>query len=313
MSNEEAVLTTKVVGLKLRNACDPFKLILTGDIHHGVGNHHSAGYLRMLAHCMDMKKRGFPFKIIYTGDENDIASGSERAGLQAANLHGGTILTIDEIFAIKCDELIEMNKPFAENIIGWIQGNHFWRFSTSNTKRGYCEGMTSTEYICKKLGNHWLGFMSCIVIQVTAERDTACVSYKVVVCHGKTVCSTAGGSINQVQALRKIWPLADCYCLAHDHKLLATKEPQLDIENVGGPGASDHSLTSMEHMRVVAKEQILCRSGSQLKSYEAGVPSYAVGRAYHPSALGHVTIDIRATRKNDGNVRRFTWEHTARI
>lgn len=311
MSNEEVILTTKVSPLRLKSVAQPWSLFLTGDIHQGVDNHHNTGYRKMISECVKMKAKKQPFKVIYTGDENDIASGSERAGMMAANLHGGTIKTMDQMFAEKCDELIEMNKPIAEEIIGWVQGNHFWRFSTSNTRKGYHEGMTSTEYICRKLGNHWLGFMSCIVISAKDDNNVQ-VPYKVVVCHGKTACATAGGAINQVQNLRKIWPLADTYCLAHDHKLLAVKEPQLDID-VSPKSACDYSTSNMEHFRVTSKDQILCRSGSQLKSYEPGVPSYAVGRMYHPSSLGCVTIEVKGHRRMTDGGRNFEWEHTARI
>jgi hypothetical protein len=91
-----------------------------------------------------------------------------------------------------------------------------------------------------------------------------------------------GTSINQVDDLTRIFPIADLYIEGHDHQRGAWPKSVLLPTNRGGD--------------IKQKRQFLCRSGSFKKGYCEGVSGYEVGRLLRPSDLGAVVFKISVHR-----------------
>ena len=111
-----------------------------------------------------------------------------------------------------------------------------------------------------------------------------------VLCHGRAGGKTFGITINQVGDLKQLFPVADVFCMAHDHQRTA------------------HPVSVLVPMRkkeggyiIKQKRQFLCRSGSFVKAYQDGSDSYEVFRLYKPSDLGalKLTINIHRDYKDD--------------
>jgi hypothetical protein len=184
-----------------------------------------------------------------------------------------------------------------------IQGNHHWSFAFPNKQAGIEVGTTSTQWLCRELGCHWLGFLT--YSRFACEHQGVHLPLDVVACHGKSGSKLVGTSLNQVVDLKLIFPRADAFVMGHDHQLGAWKTDSLEVPS--GPGAvMGEGTDSPEHLRISHQTQVFMRSGSCLRGFDAGKPSYPVGGLFRPTAMGmarlHATIK-RTRRIVDGRPR----------
>lgn len=204
------------------------------------------------------------------GDFNDFASSKEQKALLHADIHDQTRDKFDEI--VKAD-----NRKFAEEIkfmrghlLGLLDGNHNWVFH---------DGKTATEDLCERVDAPYLGWLSHLTIDLHLHNSNGTTRAKgkfggrlrihIIPCHGKAGGKLMGTSINQVDDLTRIFPVADIYIMGHDHQRLAVPKSILVPSNRGGD--------------IKQKRQFLARSGSFKKGYCPGVSGYEVGRLLRPA------------------------------
>jgi len=224
------------------------------------------------------------------GDFNDFASSKEQKALSHADIHDQTRDKFDEI--VKRD-----NRKFAEEIsfmrgriLGLLDGNHNWTFR---------DGTTATQDLCDRLEAPYLGWLAHLTLNLDLYNSTGTRRYKgpggirifIVPCHGKAGGILMGTSINQVDNLTKIFPIADIYIMGHDHQRSAVPKSILVPGRCGGD--------------IKQKRQFLARSGSFKKGYCEGVSGYEVGRLLRPSDLGAIVFGIsihRDSRETDRQI-----------
>ena len=231
--------------------------------------------------CLKKIKESFnEFKQVYIfgmGDYHDFVSFSEQAKIRASNLHDTTIARLDL-------DVQERNRKFAnecsfmrDHFLGLIEGNHSWTFK---------EGKTSTEDLAERLGTVCLGWLSYFRLSIKLNKLNKYAKIDFCLCHGKAGGKTAGVTFNQVDEMRKVFPVADVYCFGHDHQRGVLPQSILV--------ATDGNFT------IKQKRQFLCRSGSFKRAYMENTSGYEIGRLLKPSDLGalQLIVYIRREKRN---------------
>jgi hypothetical protein len=264
----------------------PLYIIPFGDVHRDTASCDVDRWKWFLEGCKVYPKDRTYY--LGMGDFNDFASAKEQKALGNADIHDQT--------RIKFDEIVERdNRRFAKEIsfmrghmLGMLDGNHSWVFKN---------GKTATEDLCERMNAQYLGWLSHITIDLHLHNSTGTSRTKgrparfrlfIVPCHGKAGGKLMGTSINQVDDLTRIFPIADLLIMGHDHQRYAVPKSILI------PGINDAEIKQ--------KRQFLARSGSFKKGYCEGVSGYEVGRLYRPSDLGAIVFEIsvhRDTRETD--------------
>lgn len=210
----------------------------------------------------------------------DFASMSEQKKLLGAGLHNQTMDNIDA-------SVERMNRAFCIEIahmrgklLGMIEGNHSWFFVNT--------GRTSTEDMCNRMGCDYLGWLTHYTLVFRLPNGSAQTFY-IVACHGRAGGKTYGITLNQVADLKTIFPIADIYCMGHDH------------QRVVDPISVLIPVRGKENYRIKQKEQLLCRSGSFKKSYEPGRGGYEMSRLLKPANLGALQVNIDISRVKVGS------------
>ena len=252
-----------------------------GDIHRDSPNCAVDKWLK----CVEwMKKEHTPYTYyLAMGDLCDFASKSERAILRDPKLHDTTRKNIDQEMGIKPLKLIynEINW-MGDNLIGCLEGNHRWDFE---------DGTTSTQKLCQMLKVNWLGDVCIIRLSFVIKKGKtkmSSISVDIMAAHGRAGGKLAGTTINQVDDLKTIFPMADIYLCGHDHK--RGSWPTSTLEALSG---------SKQNLIIKQKRQHLGRTGSFLRGYVEGATSYVVQRILRPNDLGIIRymIDFRRNTK----------------
>lgn len=258
---------------------DELYIIPFGDIHRDTPSCDVDRWKWFLAGC-----KKYPQDKTYylgMGDYNDFASAKEQKIISNSALHDQTKDKFDLI--VQRD-----NRAFAKEIsfmrghmLGLIDGNHNWVFK---------DGTNATDDLASRLVTTSLGWLSHITINFRIFSKDGKRRYKsdtnfrmfIVACHGKAGGKLAGTTVNQVDDLKKIFPIADLYIMGHDHQRVAHPTSVLVPGNSGG---------GLKQIR-----QFLVRSGSFKKGFCDGVSSYEVGRLLRPSDLGGVVLPVSIHR-----------------
>lgn len=216
------------------------------------------------------------------GDFHDFTSTSEKKALVRAGLHETTLETFDH-------HVQKLNRDFAKEIgfmrgklLCLVEGNHNWKFANSKT---------STEDLAERLDTECVGWLCHYTLIFSFKnRSLTKSAIRMVLCHGRAGGKTAGITINQVDYLRTLFPVADLYVMGHDHQVGAWPESVLVPD----------SMTS----KVRQKRQLLCRSGSYKRAYVDGRESYEVSKLLRPADLGSLklTINFTRNRKSDSDI-----------
>jgi hypothetical protein len=205
------------------------------------------------------------------GDTHDLASAREQQKLTRDHLHETTMETLDELVEKRNREFAEEIKHMRGKLLGMIDGNHNWRFPN---------GVTASEDLANRMGCPHLGWLAHITLSFKFTGNKTQNVY-IVACHGRAGGKRIGTSINQVEDLKTIFPMADLYVMGHNHDRGAWP---VDILYPTTSGA------------IKQKRQFLCRSGSFKKAYETNKSNYEVGRLLRPADLGALKLNIRFHR-----------------
>jgi hypothetical protein len=260
---------------------DKIKIWCFGDIHRFTKSCDDERWKWFLKRAKDSQDDNTYY--IGLGDYCDFASTKERKAI-LGGLHEQTIDDFDLIVQ-KRNRVLAAEMSFMKGrVLGLIEGNHTWRFKT---------GRTSTEDLCDRLETEYLGWLTHFSLRVKFKNHSNAVYVYIVACHGKSGGKTAGNTVNQVDDLRAIFPVADIYIEGHDHQRMA--RPMSVII------PSFARLTN--EVKLKQKRQFLCRAGSFKKAYMPDSTSYEVGRLLKPADLGALLLNVSFHRdRNDGDV-----------
>jgi len=200
------------------------------------------------------------------GDYHDFASAREQQKLTRDQLHETTMETLDDLVEKRNRKFAEEIKQMRGKLVGLVDGNHNWRFPN---------GVTASEDLANRMGCAHLGWLSHITIQF--KFGTKKQNIYIVACHGRAGGKRIGTSINQVEDMKTIFPIADIYVMGHNHDRGAWP---IDV------------LYPTQKGEIKQKRQFLCRSGSFKKAYENGKNAYEVGRLLRPADLGALKLNI---------------------
>lgn len=218
------------------------------------------------------------------GDYMDFASSKEQKVLRQAGLHDNTIKDFDDIVKERNRVLSAELSFMRPNLLGFIDGNHNWTFK---------DGHTATEDLADRLSAEYLGWLCAYTLKFTisyANSDKH-INVFIIACHGKAGGKTEGASLNQLDEMRRIFPVADFYIMGHDHSRYA--KPTDVLVPI---------MTSKGDTRYKQKRQFLCRSGSFKKAYTPDTTGYEIGRLLKPADLGALYLEISFHReKKDGH------------
>lgn len=213
------------------------------------------------------------------GDYDDLASASERKILNSCELHDFTKQSLEELGKKRSGDLIAEIEFMRGKLIGLLEGNHHFDFSS---------GITSTQYMCQQLGCKYLGVSSFIRLSFSYGEKRAKID--IWAHHGKGASRGVGGSLNTVEQMGDLSD-ADILLMGHDHKKSIALKNRL-------------SLTGGQGLNITEKKILLARTGSFLRGYVTETPSYIAGFAGNPTDLGVVKIELtpkRFTEQEDGD------------
>ena len=104
---------------------------------------------------------------------------------------------------------------------------------------------------------------------------------KIFVHHGRSSGRRAGSTFMGLEDAAAYFHDADIIVMGHDHKAGAMTLPSIECSRGKG-----------DRYKIKEVNRIIGRSGSYLKAYEPGVPSYAVDSMMRPATLGYLRITI---------------------
>lgn len=261
-----------------------FRIYPLGDQHCLSKGHDAGRYRETLQEC----RRDPDALFCFMGDEHDLASFSERRAIRNAGLHESTLHDLDQRALEKCQEFVGQHAWMRGRIMFMLQGNHYWRFSSTSQEDGIAEGMSSTQWIAAQLGARWAGWLTYCRLFIHSGHTRT--SIDVVASHGKAGGKLVGTAYNQVSELRQIFPEADIYLMGHDHKRGAIPDTSLYMSY-----STKHQVGTLKQRR-----QWMCRTGSYLKGYVENEPGYIVGRLLRPAELGNIKLEIAMSRCRTG-------------
>ena len=216
------------------------------------------------------------------GDYDDLASFNERGALSSImnSLHDDTVMTLDDIYRERVEQLYKELSFMKGKIIGLIEGNHY-AVLTNN--------VTTTQLLAEKLECKYLGCSAFIRLQYSRQGSKS-VQQKIDIWahHGRGASRLTGGSLNAVEQMVMIAD-ADIYLMGHDHRKSVAIRNKLVLS-----GTSPAVLAN--------KKILMARTGSFLKGYVPDAPSYIAKAQLTPTDLGVVKIELTPRRnRKDGN------------
>lgn len=258
-------------------------IIPVSDVHFSSPSCDRERYLRFVRRCRE--EDGPNTYYLFGGDEDDLASGSERLILGNPALHDATQATLDDVAERQVRDHADMWTFAKGRILGVMQGNHHWVFQSerrqrrrkTDVKRTRKAGQTSTELFAELVGAQWLGWLTYLVVSVRVG-NSCHGAVHIVAAHGRAGGKLVGSSINQVADMRELFPNADVYLMGHDHQRGTWPIEHLAVSAYKGG----------LHLR--HRKQILGRMGSFLRSYVPGERGYIVRSLRRPANLGTVKL-----------------------
>lgn len=250
---------------------DSVPLFFFGDVHRDTKNCDVDRWNDFRSTAKERIKENKYTRFIGMGDYHDFASTREKKYLDK-DVHESTRHAFDELAERHNRELAAELSFMKGRLLGLIEGNHSWVFSNAKT---------SGEDLAERLDSKDMGWLChyTITFHFKNRPDTAvCIHF--VLCHGKAGGKTMGITVNQVDDLRKIFPVANVYMMGHDHQKAA--HPASVLRPVRGKGK----------YQIKQLEQLLCRSGAFVKAYQDNSDSYEIFRLYRPSSLGALELNI---------------------
>lgn len=244
-----------------------YQLVPFGDVHFLAPLHATDAFDKWIESVSSLPNPVF----IGIGDYTDLLSTSERKVLDG-NLHDSTNATLNDYFISCMDEFYTKIEFMKGRCAGLLCGNHmtYLRFGSKT--------ISSTEYLCGRLGCKYLGVSA--IVRLAAKFNSKTSSVIVCAHHGRGGGRTLSSGLNPVVQMANSVPGGDIFLQGHSHHRMVVPDQGLQY---CGPG------------RIVDRERWMARCGSFLKAYEPGEASYIVDIAGHPSSIGGIKFDINVS------------------
>jgi len=260
---------------------EPFSIIPFGDIHRESSNFADAEWDKFLAYAKT-KKNAYFFGM---GDYCDGCSTSERQTLARGELHDTTKETLRGVYRGVTASLANELKFMRGRIIGMLGGNHFYQMEN---------GENTDHILAHALNARYLGVCSLVRVNVsvpgTERKKALCLD--IFAHHGKGGGKTVGAQFNSIDDMQRVAD-ADLYLMGHTHgKGAVASHPRMRISRVS-------QGTNVPVIR--ARTPYLGRTGSFLKTYEAGRKAYGVDALYPACSLGVIEFEYTLRRRREGN------------
>jgi len=274
MGYQDSLFEVYKYDIKYDHVNEPIYLIPFGDVHRFAPLCDVKHWMEFL----EWAKKKDRCYFLGMGDYDDLASYSERKVLNNDDLHESTQESLDDVYNKRVTDLCKEIGFMKGKLIGLIEGNHYAKFS---------DGSTSTQRMCQYLGCKYLG-VSCAIRLILKKDIHHSASIDIYAHHGLGASRLIGGSLNKVQQMdNNIW--CDIYLQGHDHKKSVAFQSVLYLSQ----GKRDCYLKK--------KKIMYARTGSFLKGYVCGKPSYVAAKMLTPSDLGVVKIELTPRRsQSDG-------------
>jgi predicted phosphodiesterase len=266
----DGLFTTHSFTIPIRRH-NPVTILLFGDIHRDSPLHAGEAWQKFLTRVKDGLARREELYLLGMGDYLDSTSSSERECLETAKLYLHDTMKKDLHAMQEAKvELLAKELKFAKGrIIGLLGGNHYWMFKDQTSTDQRLAGLLDCNY---------LGVSS--FIRLTFQYNNQRKTLDIFGHHGKGSGRLPGGSINTLDQMRE-YAEADVFAMGHDHKRSVTPAtPKLYLT---------HTKSGLD---VKSRQQWLVRSGSFLKSFGDGLPSYNVDACRGPCSIGWVELEI---------------------
>lgn len=248
-----------------------------GDVHKGSEGHHGRLWMKFLQ-TQERDKHSY---CIGVGDlvDADRPSMRQRKLLSLVDRPEAWTHEDRKDFAFLDKHVVPDYMRIRERCLGLLDGDHFVVFSN---------GMTSTQYICRKTGIPYLGErMAYVGLSFRTESQvTQVCRYTILARHGRGAGNTAGGDVTGLQRQNAQW-LADLYLGGHTHRENAHPVPLL------GPNTLFDDLKE--------KTVWYVRCGSFLRGFMANKQLYPEQEEYGPLCTGWVEIRLTIARLHTHN------------
>jgi hypothetical protein len=261
----------------------PLFVVCFGDVHKDSPEHAASDWRKFCEYYRVFKKTN-QVLFIGMGDYTDALSRRERVAMANPDIHESTIENMEDVQQKLVDEFYNDISFMEGNLLGLVEGNHYWQFS---------DGTTTTMRLCNKLGCKYLAGGLYGKIQVCDDKDHVRHTIDIYAAHGDGNTITIGGSITKIERFAGSVK-ANIYILGHDHQHITADIPLVEV------GLTRDGLSC----RTAEYKRCAIRSGSFLRVYQNNSKSYAIGKMYKPSGLGNGQVEINFARNS--NDRYFT-------
>jgi hypothetical protein len=264
--NGDSIFTIHHYDIDIKKTGETFYLIPFGDIHRFAPLCDNEKWFEFLEWARNKPNCLF----LGMGDYFDFMSFSERKAM-TQTLHESSYQTIEDMILDHTNTLLDEIEFMRGKLIGLIEGNHYGMLQS---------GITTTQYMCEKLKVKYLGVSSFIRIGFTYGKKSACID--VWAHHGRGASRLSGGSINTVEQMSNVGE-ANIYLMGHDHRKSVALKTRLALGQGCELKLSQHKI-------------LLGRTGSFLKGYVDGQPSYIARSMMTPTDLGTLKIELTPKR-----------------
>lgn len=260
----------------------PLFLVAFGCTHKGAENHAAHDWQKFCEYYKTFSRKNWCL-FIGMGDYIEFFSNRERQALASPDIHESTWQKFDKEGNAAVDDFYNDISFMSGNLLGLIEGNHFWEFT---------DGTTSTNKLCDKLKCRYLAgglYGKLKLFDKYAVRH----SIDIYAAHGSGNTLTIGGSIMKGERFSGAVK-ANIYLLGHDHQHIVADVPLIELHY----GKKKGTVRTVEYKRCVV------RSGSFYRLYIDNSKSYGINRLYKPTGIGNAQIEIRFSENN--SARYFT-------
>jgi hypothetical protein len=187
------------------------------------------------------------------------------------------------------NQYIKRYEPIAKKCLGIIDGDHYYKFHTDHDQHGIKAGMTSGQYLCKKLGMPYLGERMGFISIVFRALGKQCLRYDILARHGKATAKTPGGDVSAIHSANVGWD-ADLLLGGHSHKQNVHNEKIVGVNKYRDD--------------FCARKRFYIRGGSFLRGFAINKQTYAEAAEYSPLCLGWGSIELTFGKpaSNNGNI-----------
>jgi hypothetical protein len=259
---------------------ESIKIIPFGDVHRDSEMHAHSTWKEFLDYAKTQKNAYF----LGMGDYTDGVSTSERAILNASNLHSTTKISMGDMYKGVVRTLANELSFMRNRCIGLLGGNHYF---------DYNDGQNTDHLLASALQTRHLGVHSFILVRLVVEQrknghgTPRHIPLWIQAHHGLGGGALAGSQYNPIQKMGHMFPRAHINLMGHSHGKGC---------NGGSVVLVPREIREFPFFTIDEQPSWQGRTGSFLKVYEDGKSSYNVDACRSPNALGWIEFEVTPKR-----------------